>query len=251
MRSRSRSVRRSGGSRTPPRRARCYPGCARRAGSPQPPAMRCRGQDGELRNAAGDGGIAQHSARFSPGAICLSSSSHFPLMPNSNRVNPVALPPGRARLATKPAPTGSLTFTNTIRHLARRLQQRRQRRVSGGHDGLRCQRDQLGRAPAQKFVVVRDRRGARSRCCAPDPSQLLQTLTKGCHASLPFRIVRGSRGEHPDAPHRSGCCARAASGHTAAAPPSSVMNSRRLIRSPRRRAVADRTAPRGQAPWRS
>jgi hypothetical protein len=33
----------------------------------------------------------------------------------------------------------------------------------------------------------------------------------------------------------AGCCARAASGKTADAPPSSVMNSRRLIQSPRRR----------------
>ena len=31
---------------------------------------------------------------------------------------------------------------------------------------------------------------------------------------------------------RSPCCARAASGHAAAAPPSSVMNSRRLIAAP-------------------
>jgi hypothetical protein len=29
-------------------------------------------------------------------------SSHFPLMPYSNAVNPVALPPGCARLATNP-----------------------------------------------------------------------------------------------------------------------------------------------------
>ena len=36
----------------------------------------------------------------------------------------------------------------------------------------------------------------------------------------------------------AGCCARAASGHAAAAPPSSVMNSRRFIRSPRRRGRA-------------
>src|SRR5215468_10396424 len=36
----------------------------------------------------------------------------------------------------------------------------------------------------------------------------------------------------------AGSCARAASGHAAAAPPSSVMNSRRFIRSPRRRARA-------------
>jgi hypothetical protein len=34
-------------------------------------------------------------------------------MPYSTKVNPVALPPGRARLATMPAATGSLTFTNT------------------------------------------------------------------------------------------------------------------------------------------
>ena len=35
-------------------------------------------------------------------------------MPYSNCVNPVALPPGRARLSTKPAPTGSMTLANTI-----------------------------------------------------------------------------------------------------------------------------------------
>src|SRR5262249_12413043 len=35
----------------------------------------------------------------------------------------------------------------------------------------------------------------------------------------------------------AGCCARAASGHAAAAPPRSVMNARRFIRSPRRRAI--------------
>jgi hypothetical protein len=35
----------------------------------------------------------------------------------------------------------------------------------------------------------------------------------------------------------AGCCARAASGHAAAAPPSSVMNSRLFIQSPRKPAV--------------
>jgi hypothetical protein len=32
----------------------------------------------------------------------------------SNSMNPVALPPGRARLSTKPAPTGSAMTGNTI-----------------------------------------------------------------------------------------------------------------------------------------
>ena len=54
------------------------------------------------------------AARVTSGATCLSSSSHFPLRPNSNCIKPVVLPPGRAKLWTKPAPTGSVTCTNTM-----------------------------------------------------------------------------------------------------------------------------------------
>ena len=46
----------------------------------------------------------------------------------------------------------------------------------------------------------------------------------------------------------AGCCARATSGH-AAAPPSSVMNARRVIRSPRRRARAPSAEFRGPLDW--
>jgi putative tryptophan/tyrosine transport system substrate-binding protein len=45
--------------------------------------------------------------------------------------------------------------------------------------------------------------------------------------------------------------ARAASGQAAAVPPSSDMNARRLIRSPRRRAAGKTMVLRCQAPWRS
>jgi hypothetical protein len=48
------------------------------------------------------------------GTICLSNSSHFTAVPYSNAMKPVALPPGRARLWTKPDPTGSGTVANTI-----------------------------------------------------------------------------------------------------------------------------------------
>src|SRR5947208_13205491 len=54
------------------------------------------------------------AARVTPGAICLSNSSHLPLRPYSNERKPVTLPPGRARLAMRPAPTGSGTIANTI-----------------------------------------------------------------------------------------------------------------------------------------
>ncbi len=49
-----------------------------------------------------------------PGATCFSSSSSLPLRAYSESMNPVALPPGRARLSTKPAPIGSTTCTKTI-----------------------------------------------------------------------------------------------------------------------------------------
>src|SRR5262249_55207228 len=49
----------------------------------------------------------------------------------------------------------------------------------------------------------------------------------------------------------AGCCARAASGHAAAAPPSSVMNVRRFTRSPRRRPREACWGQSGRAPWLS
>ena len=59
-------------------------------------------------------GSRRIAARATLGAICFSSPSHLPLMPYSTVIKPVTLPPGRAKLATKPAPTGSTTFANTI-----------------------------------------------------------------------------------------------------------------------------------------
>ena len=53
-------------------------------------------------------------ARLMPGAISLRRLSHLPPMAGSLFVNPVMLPPGRGKLATKPAPTGSPTIANTI-----------------------------------------------------------------------------------------------------------------------------------------
>ena len=54
------------------------------------------------------------ATRAMPGATSFSISSHFPVSDGSKLVNPVALPPGRAMLATKPLPIGSDTPTNTV-----------------------------------------------------------------------------------------------------------------------------------------
>src|SRR5262245_38174133 len=42
-------------------------------------------------------GSRRTAARVTSGATCLSSSSHFPLRPNSNCIKPVVLPPGGRR----------------------------------------------------------------------------------------------------------------------------------------------------------
>src|SRR3981081_257376 len=59
-------------------------------------------------------GSLRIAARVTRGAISLSSSGHLPAKLYSNWVKPVTLPPGLARLATRPVPTGSMDCANTI-----------------------------------------------------------------------------------------------------------------------------------------
>src|SRR5262245_40539173 len=59
----------------------------------------------------------------------------------------------------------------------------------------------------------------------------------------PDRILLGRFCGVPTRRIRSPCCARTASGHAAAAPPSSVMNWRLFTRSPRRRGRAAESGP--------
>ena len=49
-----------------------------------------------------------------PGAASFRSCSHFPIREYSRLLKPVMLPFGRARLWTKPCPSGSETVANTI-----------------------------------------------------------------------------------------------------------------------------------------
>ena len=53
------------------------------------------------------------ATRVTCGAICLSNSSHFAPQHIRTELNPVALPPGRARLVDMTAPTGSVDVART------------------------------------------------------------------------------------------------------------------------------------------
>src|SRR5262245_60057481 len=61
-----------------------------------------------------DTGWNNIATRATRGATPLSSSSHLPAIVGSVKMKPVTLPPGRAKLATKPLPIGSATIAKTI-----------------------------------------------------------------------------------------------------------------------------------------
>ena len=168
------------------------------------------------------------AARFTPGAICLSSSSHFPPMPYSKLVNPVTLPPGRARLLTKPAPTGSGTCANTIgtvrvacsNGVAAPLPAARMTSGASATNSAAYLRVSVGTACGPAILDPQ---------VAPDgPARLLQPLQERCVAGLCDRSVCRECHEGADAPHTLALLrARALT----AMPPraaSPAMNSRRL-----------------------
>src|SRR5205807_7138135 len=117
------------------------------------------------------------------------SSNHFPLMPYSVKLNPVALPPGRARLSTKPPPTGSPTFTNTIGTA-------RVASSKGGKLALPVARMTSGASAissAAYLLTSSVLAGQRvvAHMMAFDPAQFLQPAQERRDAGSAFRIVRG------------------------------------------------------------
>ena len=147
-------------------------------------------------------GSRRTATRVTRGAISLSSSSHFPLKLYSNCMKPVTLPPGRARLSTKPAPTGSVTFTNTIGTV-------RVACCNAATIGRAVARMTSGASATSSAAYLRMRRHRRApadidpHVAAVGPAQLLQALQErrdaGCVPDRPRPCH-----EHADAPHPLG-----------------------------------------------
>ena len=146
-------------------------------------------------------GSRRTATRVRLGAISLSNSSHFPLRLYSNALNPVVLPPGRERLATNPAPTGSMTLANTIGTLrvircnAATLALAEARMTSGA-SATSSSADRLRSASptGQRISIFTLRPSVQPKCRSPS--------TNAAQPGLPFRIVRGERHEHADASFR-------------------------------------------------
>src|SRR6516164_3912704 len=186
-------------------------------------------------------GSRMTAARVTCGAICLSSSSHLPLKPYSKTMKPVMLPPGRERLSTKPAPTGSGTSANTIGKVrvtwynTITLMVFSAKTTSGASATNSCAylRARSATFSCQRMSIRTLRPSLQPNCC------------KACwNAATRAWPYGSSAARFMSTPMRSGCCARAASGHVTAAPPSVVIKVRRVVtRSPRRRGRAASAPP--------
>jgi hypothetical protein len=112
----------------------------------------------------------------------------------------VTLPPGRARLSTRSAETGSVRFTNTI-GTARVIW------CSGPTTELPLARMTSGASAIISVANLRMRRyrwrptRVDAQVAANRPAQLSELLKKRCIAGLQFVIIRRESHEHADAPH--------------------------------------------------
>ena len=116
-------------------------------------------------------------------------------------MKPVTLPPGRARLSTKPAPTGSATTANTIGTVRVACSNAATAALPCGQDDVRRERDQFRRVSANAVGIACGPASIDPHIAAVGPAQLLQPLQERRDAGLRFRIVRGCGHEHADAPH--------------------------------------------------
>jgi len=183
--------------------------------------------------------------RRRPGTTERKSSRRLPARSAVWLDRPVTLPPGRARLATRPLATGSVADAKTI-----------------GMTDVACLAARTGGVPLVKMTSTLSRTNSAAISSNPCPQRYsIATVRPSIQPSSRNRCTKTGvhrlQGEGVPGPKNpivgsfADCCARAASGHAAAAPPSSVMNARRFTRSPRRRGRARLAEFRGRSPSRS
>ena len=172
-------------------------------------------------------GSRRTAARVTPGAISLSSSSHFPLdaVFEQRKSGGVAARPRQAfdeagadRIGVSANTIGTVRVACCNAATA----------GAAGQDDVRRERDQFRRVSAKAVGIAGGPAVVDPHVAAVGPAQLLQPLQERPKTGLSLPDRPRPVMSTPMRRTRSACCARAASGH-AAAPPSSVMNSRRRM----------------------
>src|SRR4029453_17998894 len=177
-------------------------------------------------------GFQSTATRVSLGTSSLRSSSPFPISWSERRVGPVMFPPGRARLATSPAATGSAGPERTIG-------------IALVARWAAC----AGGTPPCATMTATFRRTssvARSRSCSDFPSAHRYSIAtlwpstwprsrSACRKNPTERWTWGSEPENSDSQPTRGtvpCCASAASGAARKLPESIARKARRSITGP-------------------
>src|SRR5262249_43358340 len=131
-------------------------------------------------------------------ATSLSTSSFFPPIAYSPVVKPVMLPPGCARLATRPVRDRVRYLHEHDRYRVSFLPQQRQYQCMIDNDDIRLHSDEFAGIEAGAIGIAASQTKLHPQVTAVDPAQLLQPLLQGSDATLPLGVVLGEDGEHAD-----------------------------------------------------
>src|SRR4029450_4804991 len=141
------------------------------------------------------------ATRVTAGAASLSSSSHLPPTEKSTKSKPVMLPPGRARLLTKPWTTGAAICTNTMGMVVVSCRSAATLGVVLARDHVGFERDQLRCISLEALTIAGGPSIVEPGCGPVSPSKFSQPLAESPLEGLRLRIGRGKPHQHADAAH--------------------------------------------------
>ncbi len=177
-------------------------------------------------------GFTRTATRLARGSASFSTSSRFTVMSVARRVRPVTFPPGRAKLATNPAFTGSIPLnaitigTVWVAFLAALM--------AGGLTATMMStlaRTRSAARPGRRPGPSAKRRSTTRFLPSTHPSSCRRRLKSSVTPTAGwFGIAIGAVGERrPTRAIVPACCASAPSGPTRMLPPTIAMNARRSI----------------------
>ena len=145
--------------------------------------------------------------RASLGTASLSISSLFVFSSGDKPEIPVTLPPGRARLATRPAPTGSAAFVITMGMVVVAFFAANAARVRCGHDQINLKTNQVRRKLRQALTLLLGKPVLDGEILSLNPAKLAQLLPERLQED---RATRSSACiQETYAEDFPGCCASA------------------------------------------
>src|SRR6516225_9636471 len=161
------------------------------------------------------------------GTSSRSSPTCFPPSAPNKLITPVMFPPGRLRLATRPAWTGSPPLTNTIGIVV----------VAALAASAEVSPPLVTMTATRRVTKSSARAGRRSYWPSPQrnaiatflPSMYPASFRPSRNAASMGTSLSGDRALKYPISGIPGCCARPANGHKTAAPPTRPINSRRLM----------------------